>query len=342
MKPELSEQLFIEELFNHSVEELGLENHEIVSIERLTGDASTRRYYRVFCRDVSYVVCLDNPSNSIDENAFLRVQNFLNEKGIRVPKIIHTNISKGYILEEDLGDVTLLHHLATIESSEIEFELYKKVIDELITLHTLPKQEIEEANIFDLKFDFEKLNFEIEFTVKYFLGHFLGVEEEQTKNEIVELFKPICERLSSFPMVLTHRDFHSRNVMVMNNDLIMIDFQDARWGIPQYDLASLLDDCYYSLTRENQYKILEHYYDKVCPLIHKQGTFESFRDTYEEMALQRVFKAVGSFAYIYHNRKDERYLKYIGFAMEKIKVYMSKNKKYSALRKALFKIYYAS
>ena len=170
MKPELSEQLFIEELFTHSVEELNLENHEIVNIERLTGDASTRRYYRVFCKDISYVVCLDNPSRTIEENSFLRVQNFLHQKGIRVPKIIHTNISKGYILEEDLGDVTLLHHLATIESSEIEFELYKKVIDELITLHTLPKPDVEDASIFDLKFDFEKLNFEIEFTVKYFLG----------------------------------------------------------------------------------------------------------------------------------------------------------------------------
>lgn len=342
MKPELSEQLFIEELFNNSVEELEIENHEIINIERLTGDASTRRYYRVFCKDISYVVCLDNPSETIEDNSFLRVQKFLVNKDIRVPKIIHTNISKGYILEEDLGDVTLLHHLAEIDSPETEFDLYKKVIDQLIVLHTLNKKHIEQENIFDLKFDYEKLNFEIEFTVKYFLGHFLGIEDESIKAEVIELFKPICERLSSYPMVLTHRDFHSRNVMVLSDDLVMIDFQDARWGIPQYDLASLLDDCYYSLNRENQFKLLKHYYDKVCPSIHKQGTFENFKEIYEEMALQRVFKAVGSFAYIYHNRKDERYLKYIGFAMEKLKVYMLKNKKFNNLRKTLFKIYYAS
>ncbi len=342
MKPELSERLFIEELFSHSVEELKLENHEINHIEKLTGDASTRRYYRVFCKNISYVVCLDNPSDTIEENSFLRVQSFLFEKGIRVPKIIHTNISKGYILEEDLGDITLLNHLAKIDSLETEFNLYKKVINELITLHTLSISEVEKPNIFDLKFDSEKLNFEIEFSVKYFLGHFLGVEDKSIKEDVIQLFKPICENLASHDMVLTHRDFHSRNVMVLEDDLVMIDFQDARWGIPQYDLASLLDDCYYSLSRENQYKLLKHYYENVDEKVHNQGSFEEFKSLYEEMALQRVFKAIGSFSYIYHNRKDERYVKYIGFAMEKLKTYMVKNPKFNELRKTLFSIYYAS
>lgn len=342
MKPELSEQLFIEELFTHSVEELNLKNHEILNIEKLTGDASTRRYYRVFCENISYVVCLDNPSDTIEENSFLRVQSFLFEKGIRVPKIIHTNISKGYILEEDLGDVTLLNHLSEIDSLDTEYNLYKKVIDELIKLHTLSKKEVEKPNIIDSKFDFEKLNFEIEFAVKYFIGDFLGVEDKSVKEKIISLFRPICEKISSYEMVLTHRDFHSRNIMVLKDDLIMIDFQDARWGIPQYDLASLLDDCYYRLSRENQFKLLGHYYNNVDSEIHKQGSFENFKTTYEEMALQRVFKAIGSFSYIYHNRKDERYLKYIGFAMEKLKIYMIKNSKFNELRKTLFSIYYAS
>lgn len=342
MKPEQSEQLFIEELFSHSVDELGLTKHKIKNIERLTGDASTRRYYRVFCETNSYVVCLDNPSEKNEDNSFLRVQKYLNDKGIRVPKIHHTNISKGYILEEDLGDITLLQHLAEINSSEIEYSLYKQVIDQLITLHQLDKNEVENCGLFDLKFDFDKLNFEIEFSVKYFLGSLLGVDDEALKQKVVSLFRPICKELASYNMVLTHRDFHSRNVMVMKDDLIMIDFQDARWGIPQYDLASLLDDCYYSVTRENQYKLLKYYFDSVEKRIHGHNTFEEFREVYDLMALQRVFKAIGSFGYIYHNRKDERYLKYIGFAMEKLRIYMLKNERFNELRKTLFGIYYAS
>ena len=60
------------------------------------------------------------------------------------------------------------------------------------------------------------------------------------------------------------------------------------------------------------------------------------------MAIQRVFKAIGSFTYIYHTRKDERYLKYIGFAMEKIKVYLLSNPKYDKLRTLLISVYYES
>ena len=96
MKPELSEQLFIEELFNNSVEKLEYKDHKINNIERLTGDASTRRYYRVFCASKSYVVCLDNPSEKNEDNSFLRVQKYLKQKGVRVPLVHHTNISKGY------------------------------------------------------------------------------------------------------------------------------------------------------------------------------------------------------------------------------------------------------
>lgn len=343
MKPELSEQLFIEELFSHSVENLSLKAHGILNIERLTGDASTRRYYRVFCEQKSYVVCLDNPSQTIEENPFIRVQGFLSEKGLRVPKIYHTNISRGYILEEDLGDVTLLSHLATIDGPETELNLYTRVIDQLLLLHQLSPKEIERAKIFDLKFDFEKYNFEIEFSVKYFLGSFLKIEDEKIKQELVECFRPICERLASYKMVLTHRDFHSRNIMVQEDDeLVMIDFQDARWGIPQYDLASLLDDCYYNLTRENKYKLLKYYYEKMDKSIHGQDDFEMFCHVYNEMAVQRVFKAIGSFSYIYDKRKDERYLKYIGFAMEKLRGYMLMDSKYDAIRKKLFGIYYES
>lgn len=342
MKPELSEQLFIEELFNNSVERLNYKDHSITSIERLTGDASTRRYYRVFCDSKSYVVCLDNPSEKNEDNSFLRVQKYLKQKGVRVPHVHHTNISKGYILEEDLGDVTLLQHLSGIESKEVEFNLYKQVIDQLITLHQLESSEVEECGLFKEKFDFEKLNFEIEFSVKYFIGSLLGVEDEKVKSNIVNLFKPICEELASYNMVLTHRDFHSRNVMVLNDELVMIDFQDARWGIAQYDLASLLDDCYYKVTRENRYKLLQHYYNSVDKKIHGQDSFEDFARVYYLMALQRVFKAIGSFGYIYHNRKDARYLRYIGFAMEKLRVYMLKDQKFNELRKALFGIYYGS
>jgi aminoglycoside/choline kinase family phosphotransferase len=150
------------------------------------------------------------------------------------------------------------------------------------------------------------------------------------------------KRLASQKMVITHRDFHSRNIMVKGDEYTFIDFQDARWGIPQYDLVSLLEDCYYDLKEENRQKLKRYYYDHLDPAIHGQKSYEEFELYYQDMLIQRVFKAVGSFCYIYNWRKDDRYLKYIGFAMEKIRKVMMNNPRYLDLKQRLFQHYYAN
>ncbi|MCT4642377.1 MAG: phosphotransferase [Bacteriovoracaceae bacterium] len=336
MKPEVSERLFIEELFKKSKSSMD-EDISIENIDRLTGDASTRRYYRVYTNKVSFVVCLDNPSD--EDNSFVKVQKFLESKSVSVPKIYDKDLSKGYLLEEDLGDITLLSLLSNC-NIEQEYTLYKSAIDELISIHQLNKDEVDNSNIFHESFDYEKLKFEINFTIKYFIKFYLGCEDQHILDKLSDLFGPLCVRLSSEKMVLTHRDYHSRNIMMLDKKMKIIDFQDARWGIPQYDLASLLDDCYYDLDPVNRVKLKQYYFDKVSNFIEQD--FDKFNDLYIDMAIQRVFKAVGSFCYIYHNRKDERYLKYIGFALEKLRKYFLTNEKYNEIRKIIFGLYYES
>lgn len=340
MKPELSEQLFIEELFKNSIQKLEDKSLKLKSIDKLTGDASTRRYYRLYCEGRSFVACLDNPTE-VGANSFVNVQEFLEGFGVRVPRVFDKVLEKGYILEEDLGNETLLHYLSSVESSARELEIYKKVIDPLIEIHKVSEKKMVESNLFQQKFDFEKLHWEIEFTLDFYYKRFLNIENEKDIENISDLFRPICERLSSKKMVLTHRDFHSRNVMIKDDDYIIIDFQDARWGIPQYDLVSMLDDCYYKITEPNKKEIKKYYYRSLGEEIIGQD-WNEFNSLYDDMVLQRVFKAIGSFGYIYATRKDVRYIKYVGFAMEKIRKVMMKDPKYDDLRKVMFRNYYAS
>lgn len=336
MKPEQSEQFLIEELFSQSIKSKSIENCQLEFIDKLTGDASTRRYYRIFTDKKKFVVCLDNPTSTVNSNTFILKQNFFAKNNIRVPHIYDKNELKGYILEEDLGDKTLLSVLSSIEDEKVEFSYYKNLIDQLLVLHSL---DVTNSNLFNLKFDFEKLNSEIEMTLDYFIKGFLSIDDNKYLDNLKKLFGEICTRISAKKMVLTHRDYHSRNIMVQNHELIMIDFQDARMGIPQYDLASLLDDCYYKLTEINKEKLIKYYYDSIAPSLHDQ-TYDEFLNYYDDMVIQRAFKAVGSFAYIYKTRNDVRYLKYIGFAMEKIRLIMLKDKKYQALKNELFRVYY--
>jgi aminoglycoside/choline kinase family phosphotransferase len=343
MKPEQAERFFIEELFNKTQEKNILKNEILEEVDKLTGDASTRRYYRIFTSKDSYVVCLDNPyTENFEKHPFLSVQEFLSSHGVRVPEILDHNLPKGYSLQEDLGDMTLLHHMSHIASTKEELSIYKVIIDQLLELHRIRKTSIKNPELFKLKFDYQKYMDETRFTFKYFMNFFNKISDENIISELELLFEPIMQRLSSQPMVITHRDFHSRNIMVKETGFVFIDFQDARWGIPQYDLVSLLEDCYYELKDENREFLKKYYYDNLDPVIHQQQSYEQFLELYDDMLIQRVFKAVGSFCYIYNWRKDDRYLKYIGFAMEKIRKVMMDKPKYMDLKKKLFEHYYAN
>jgi aminoglycoside/choline kinase family phosphotransferase len=320
MKPEQAEYLLIEELIQRSQEKGIMPGELITLIDKLTGDASTRRYYRLLTNKNSYVICLDNPHKDMDvPHTFLSKQQFLFHQGVKVPTIFDHDLAKGYLLEEDLGDTTLLHYLAKVHSPDEEREIYKKIIDQLIKIHSIDREKTTTSGLFNFMFDFEKFNDEMKFTYKHFFKNYLNVQDEKIIEKISPAIEGLCHKIAALPMVLTHRDFHSRNIMVNKNQFIIIDFQDARMGIPQYDLVSLLEDCYYSISPDNRTWLIKYYYDAMGGEKKLRQTWEQYCELYDLVLFQRVFKAIGSFSYIYATRKDVRYLKYIGFGMEKIR-----------------------
>ncbi len=339
MKPEEAERLFIEDLFNKSIELNKIPHTTISYIDKMTGDASTRRYYRVYCDENSsnYVVCLDNPVKKLEENPFLRMQSFLQGNGVRVPRVYDSIASKGYILEEDLTDQTYLKYLSEIVDPKVIEDKYKELLNIMLTIHRI---NIVDTPWINLYFDYQKLFDEVSFTSNYFLNKYLNCKDQALVSGIEQEFKDICKRLSQEKMVLTHRDFHSRNIMCVKDELVVIDFQDARYGIAHYDLASLLDDCYYCIASEMKERLIKYYYDQARNFL--ELDFDQFRSLYDDMAIQRLYKAIGSFSYIYDLREDKRYLRYIGFAMEKIKLILLNKKRYHPLYKKLFGLYYAS
>jgi aminoglycoside/choline kinase family phosphotransferase len=343
MKPEQTERFFIEELFNKTQEKEILKDEKLEEVDKLTGDASTRRYYRIFTNKNSYVVCLDNPfDEDVEKHPFMSVQQFLLENNVKVPRILDHNLSRGYSLQEDLGNQTLLLRLSSVTTTSEEFNIYQTIIDQLLELHRIPRSRVKNPSLFQLQFDYTKYMDETRFTFKYFMNFFNKNLDEGLIVDLENLFDPIMRRLSEQKKVITHRDFHSRNIMVTENKFVFIDFQDARWGIPQYDLVSLLEDCYYNITDTNLQRLKRYYFDNLELNIHGQKSYDQFLELYDDMLIQRVFKAVGSFCYIYNWRKDERYLKYIGFAMEKIRRVMMDNARYGDLKRKLFGHYYAN
>jgi aminoglycoside/choline kinase family phosphotransferase len=343
MKPEQSERILVEELFKKTINKNLLSDDSIVNIEKLTGDASTRKYYRIWTTKESYVVCLDNPLAEVkDEPTFIKLQRVLNSEKVSVPQIYDKELATGYILEEDLGDITFLKDIAFAKDLTHEFLYYKEAIDLMQSIHNINVEKYQDETFTKLAFDTEKLYQEMEFTRKYFLQMYLGLDPQMPAvQDLYKKLNQICHRLSDEKRVLVHRDYHSRNIMIKNGKQIVIDFQDARMGTPIYDLVSLLEDCYYQISHDNKENLKRYYFDQYFKNFDSKS-YQEFEELYDMMAIQRVFKAIGSFAYIYADRKDLRYIKYIGYSFEKVRAIMFKYPNLAHERKILASLYYAN
>ena len=306
-------------------------------IEKVGGDASARRYYRIKAEERSYILCKDETlSGPENNNLFRNVQKVLKSYDIPVPELYDTNLDSSMVLEQDLGDDTLLKMLSSYHDSKKELEIYKSILNIMIKIHSIDSSNHRKEKFTKVSFDQDKFMEEINFTIKYFYEGFLG---SNLRSEALGYFKEIISFLSEEKMVLTHRDFHSRNIMCFQGKFYIIDFQDIRMGLPQYDLVSILEDCYYKISEQNLEK-LKTYYFKNFIEIYTNQTKEKFDKLYDFMTIQRTFKAIGSFSYLYLVKKDPRFLKHIGFGMEKIRHKINKYPKIHGLKEELFKSYY--
>lgn len=323
----------------------------IDSFQRIPGDASTRRYYRIISGGTSYI--LMRMESFAEEGArlpFIVVQKHLSEAGVDVPQILDIDPAKGFILLEDLGDVTLLRRLQEVCSEDVERHLYERVIDSLISLqlNASPARKPSDLPAYKMRFDHEKLMWEMNFTLEHFYDGYLKRKvSEADRKVMLSGLSQICTVLDSEPTVFTHRDFHCRNVMVAppsqgtrQERLVMIDFQDARLGPAQYDLASLLKDSYYQLEEEQVSRLLDYYVVKWEALSGQRLEREHFRYVFDLMSVQRNFKAIGSFASFMNRRGDPGYLKFIGNTFENIRRNLLKYPEYAQLREVLFHYYY--
>lgn len=343
MKQDQSEKILVEELFKKSISKGAIGESKVLKVDKLTGDASTRRYYRIFSDHATYVVCLDEPlKDNQGEPNFVKLQRVLHTEGVRVPLIFDKDLSLGYLLEEDLGDQTFIKEIAKIKSTEEEYRFYKEAIDLIINFHKIKSEKYASETFTQMAFDTAKLFQEMEFSKKYFLSKLFNVNvEDPAVLKLYAKLLEVCEELSSQKRVLVHRDYHSRNLMFKGEEQVVIDFQDARMGTPLYDLVSLLEDCYYDLAQENRDNLKKYYYDTFYKEFDKKS-YDEYLRLYDLMSVQRVYKAIGSFSYIYADRKDIRYLKHIGFAFEKLRKIMSKHPELAEARRVLSGIYYAN
>lgn len=329
------------ELLRRAIDSVEKNDSQRLRWVKLAGDASMRRYFRVYSEKKSFVLML---TDRFDPKSlpFLRVQNFLMERKVRCPKVEAVDGESGAILLQDLGDALLVNRLAQVRSEAEEKKIYKQAIDLLVDFHTLTSKRRGDlpADVegFQLAFDEEKLLWEVDFTLDHWNGpHMRRALSDGEKTELRKIFQGISKKIAAEPRVFTHRDFHARNIMVGKGDsLYAIDFQDARMGARQYDLASLLRDSYYRLPDQVVDDLLEYYLRKVERRERIRIPRKHFLEIFDYMSLQRNFKAIGSFCSIFIKRSDPSYLPYVGHTLENMRRVLIRHKELRRLQEILF------
>ena len=276
-------------------------------ITPLSGDASTRRYFRLARGGTSYVLALYPEAFVPEDLTFLGMRDLLDGYGLAVPAVVDVDGPRGVVLQEDLGDRTLQEVLKDVSASRHE-ELYREAIDDVATLQRKAAEGPQGADCFRIAFDIEKLTWELHYFLKHFVeGHRQRELTVEDRAGLSEAFHLLCQEIASWPRVLCHRDFHSRNLMLHRDRLFWIDFQDARMGPATYDLASLLRDAYVDVPEEMSEELAERFRQRAVP----GESREQFRRRFELMAVQRTLKALGTFGYMATVRRNPVYLPYM-------------------------------
>lgn len=284
----------------------------------LAGDASSRRYFRVVHANDTSVLMSWEPFNP-DKYPFLSVLKHFAKNKVRVPEVRAMAPELGFMLLEDLGDLTLERKFWENQSPTPAIPYYKQSLDELVKMHFAATADKSSCTAFDIMFDTEKLLWELNYGRQHLLeGVCHWKPSEKVSQQLQAAFVSISEKLHQEPKFIAHRDYHSRNLMIKFDEVRVIDFQDARLGPVQYDLVSLLKDSYVNMSDEMAKELLEYYLVQAKPHLGSAYSKEHFTSVYELQSIQRCFKACGSFASFLNLRNDKRYLKYLDGTLKRV------------------------
>jgi len=274
------------------------------ALARASEDASFRRYFRLTpatpWRGHASVIAMDAPPPREDCRPFVHVARLLIAAGVHAPAVLAEDLAEGYLLLEDLGDRT---YLAALDARSAP-SLYSDAIDALIRWQRSTRDgELP-------PYDEERLARELELFPDWYVARHLGRTLSAAQAATLRAaFRAILDHNLAQPTVFVHRDYHSRNLMVVAANPGVLDFQDAVRGPVTYDLCSLLRDAYVAWDEERQIDWAVRYWERARAAQLPVGDdFGAFWRDFEWMGVQRQLKVLGIFARLAHRDGKRGYL----------------------------------
>jgi aminoglycoside/choline kinase family phosphotransferase len=282
------------------------------AVEPLEKGGSDRKFYRIRMGGESMIFI--KYSNHKEENRhYVAIAQFLAGAGVPVPEVYLHDEAESLIWMQDLGEVDLWSHRN--DPWPMRRGLYESTLDAVFAMHS---RATHADGVGDLElqrvFDADLYLWEQGYFFEHCLGNFfkIGAGEVAALASLPALHAA-AERLASIPRVLVHRDFQSQNVMIQEDAAWLIDFQGMRFGLAQYDLASLLYDPYVNLHDGGRRALLD-YYKTLCG-----GVSADFDEVFHWCAVQRLMQALGAYGFLGLQKGRAEFLTYVPVALRSLR-----------------------
>lgn len=267
----------------------------------LPGDASFRRYYRIQQSPQSFIA-MDASTEQASCVPFVAIAKALRKQKINTPEILVEDVARGFLLLSDFGDKLLLKELNAGNAKK----LYSKALDTLFHIQQCTDVPNWQLPLFTAEF----MRRELSLFQEWFLEKYLQLNlSAQTQKMLSDSFDFLAKTAANQPQVFMHRDYHSANLMLLpDNQIGVLDFQDAHWGPITYDLVSLLRDCYVAWPDQLVNELVLQYWQQ---LNLSNISADQFVRWFDLMGMQRHLKALLTFSRKYCRDNNENYLQHI-------------------------------
>ena len=272
-----------------------------VTVAPASNDASFRRYFRIRAGDSTRIV-MDAPPQQEDCRSFVHAAQVFGAAGVSVPRVLAADLEQGFLLLEDFGSITYLSRL----DAQSAPALYRDATAALVVI-----QKATAPGVFP-EYTKALLNRELMLFPQWYLGRHKGLELTSEQMQVMQTaFTLVVDSNLAQPAVFVHRDYHSRNLMVLpTGNPGILDFQDAVCGPITYDLVSLLRDAYIRWEEERVLDWAIRYWEAARAAgLPVNRDFSAFYRDFEWMGLQRHLKVLGIFARLSHRDGKNDYLK---------------------------------
>ena len=290
---------------------------EFKQLEKLSGDASFRKFYRHKKNKSIIVYCKKEKFKNLI--IYEAVNRFLKKNNINTPKLISENYKKNFIEIEDLGNLTGLKKYKSFKINN-----YKRLFKILKKIQNIKQKKIKTLlkKIYKIPIYSDKLLLdEAKLFSNWYLPTKIKKNETKVLNELNKILKKLIKKLMLKKRVLVHRDFHISNIMLNRKKIYLIDTQDLIYGNPAYDVASLIDDVRFKISLKNR----EILYKKFI-LKEKKNFSCKLRNDFEILSTLRNLKIIGIFTRLSKRDKKYSYVKMIPYAWQMIEERLTQNR----------------